>query len=469
MAADGSGGDDEPMSGIAVPPSAVGGSHWGPGRVLGAAIGSLVALIGIVIALTGLALAIAHLGFRDSDGYINSSTRHYDTPTYALTTGAVQLGDLHGGVGDWAVENLDGRVHIRAELRGGAPVFVGIAHTADVARYLRGVAHAKLHDFNHPRPSLETIGGSLAPRAPTSRFFWVASATGSGAQTVTWKVEKGKWTAVVMRADAAPAVNADVRVGGKLPKLLWIAVGLLALGCLGFAGGAGLIIASGPRSATASGVAAAPVTAVHVVDTAHPVAVRAEIDPGLSRWMWIVKWVLVIPHVFLLAFLWVAFAFTALAGLVALAFTGRYPRSLFDFHVGVMRWTWRVEFYASGAFATDRYPPFSLAPDPSYPADLEIPYTEHPARWLSLVKWFLAIPHWMVLGALISGGWWWSAGRAPGLLPVLVIIAVVWLLFTGRYPRDIFKLIVGIHRWALRTVAYSIGIVDEYPPFRLDR
>ena len=456
------------MSGIAAaPPSSVGGSHWGPGRVLGAAAGSLIALIGTVIALSGLALVIVDLGLRDHDGFINTSTRHFDTPTYALTTGGVQLGDLHGGAGDWAIENLDGRVRIRAALQGGAPVFVGIARKADLDRYLRGVAHARIKDFGHHRAVLRTVPGTSIPRAPSSRFFWVASASGPGAQTVTWKVDTGRWEAVVMRSDAARGVVADIRAGGNVPKLLWLGIGLLALGCLAFAAGAGVIVAVGPRAAAAA--AAPPTAMVEPAPSAHAVAVRAHVDPGLSRWMWLVKWVLVVPHLIVLAFLWVAFAFTAVAGVVALMATGRYPRALHDFHVGVMRWTWRVEFYANGAFATDRYPPFSLDPDPSYPADLEIPYVAHPARWLSAVKWLLAVPHWIVLGALIAGGWWWTDGRAPGLLPVLVIFSVIWLTFTGRYPADLFRLIVGIHRWTLRTIAYAIGMVDEYPPFRLDR
>jgi hypothetical protein len=158
-----------------------------------------------------------------------------------------------------------------------------------------------------------------------------------------------------------------------------------------------------------------------------------------------------------------------LVAMVAIVATGRYPRALFDFNVGVLRWTWRVGFYGAWALGTDRYPPFSLhAAD--YPAELEIAYPERLSRWKALLKpWLLAIPHYAVLAALV---WGWGDGTsfaAPGLLTVLVVIAAVVLLVRGRYPRDVFGLVVGINRWAMRVAVYAGLMRDEYPPFRLDR
>src|SRR5262245_56032396 len=115
-----------------------------------------------------------------------------------------------------------------------------------------------------------------------------------------------------------------------------------------------------------------------------PVTVRGHLDRP-SRWMWLVKWFLAIPHYVVLLFLWLAFLVLTVIAWFAIVITGRYPRGLFDFNVGVLRWTWRVEFYAF-TLATDRYPPFSLRADPTYPADLDVEPAERLSRGLVWVK-----------------------------------------------------------------------------------
>ena len=167
---------------------------------------------------------------------------------------------------------------------------------------------------------------------------------------------------------------------------------------------------------------------------------------------------------------------TFFAGLAVLV-TGRYPRGIFEFNVGVLRWTWRVAYYSYGALGTDRYPPFSLEPDPDYPAELTVEYLERLSRGLVLVKWWLLVlPQYLIVG-LLAGGWsllpWeHSGGFLPllggGLIGLLVLVAGVVVAVGGRYPEPLFGVVIGLNRWVYRVVAYAGLMRDEDPPFRLD-
>lgn len=138
--------------------------------------------------------------------------------------------------------------------------------------------------------------------------------------------------------------------------------------------------------------------------------------------------------------------------LLMLVFREKYPRWWFDFNRELMRFSARVAAYA--ALLTDRYP----STDEQQGVRLELPEPD-PARlnrWLPLVKWFLAIPHLIVLVFLFIGAF------------VAIVIAWFAILFTGRYPDALFDFVVGVGRWNVRVVAYAFALVtDEYPPFRL--
>jgi hypothetical protein len=194
--------------------------------------------------------------------------------------------------------------------------------------------------------------------------------------------------------------------------------------------------------------------------TAYPLQIRGDVDESISPWLFLVKWILIIPHLIVLAVLGVGMVFSWFFALVAIVFTGRYPIALFEFNVGVLRWGWRVGFYSYQSLGTDKYPPFSLQTDPAYPADLSVEYPVSLRKGRTFVQWWvLAIPHYLIVAVFV--------GNNGGLQGLLVLFGAVANLFTGRFPKDLRVLVMGMNHWIYRVAAYALLFTNEYPPFSL--
>jgi hypothetical protein len=421
-------------------------------------------------------LTVAHVVEREDDGYFDITLDRLNSATAAITTSEA---DLHADPGppDWFLDFVDFSVRLQATGIGdqSSEVFIGIGPQADVDGYLADVARDEIRDVDSDKDvRYRTVPGTDSPAPPTEQEFWAASASGSGTQELIWEAEEGEWTATLMNADGSPGILADVTVGIRSGALLGIAIAMILIGMVLLVV-AVVIIVLAARGRAAEAVPAQEVPGIEqaLPVLEEPVRLEAEIDAPLSPWLWLVKWFLAIPHFIVLAFLWIAFVLLTVIAGVSILFTGRYPRGIFDFNVGVMRWSWRVTYYAaSGGLGTDRYPPFTTDPVADYPAHLDVAYPEQLSQGLVLVKWWLlAIPHYLVVGIITGSSYeWWAPGPwAGGLLGILVLIAAVTLLFTGRYPRPLFDFIIGLNRWIFRVIAYASLMTDRYPPFRLDQ
>jgi ABC-type uncharacterized transport system YnjBCD permease subunit len=194
------------------------------------------------------------------------------------------------------------------------------------------------------------------------------------------------------------------------------------------------------------------------MSTTYPLQLEFQADRHITRWRPLVQWLLAIPHLMVAYALRTLRQVLTLISLFTVLFTERIPRPLFDVIVMTYRYEWRAMSYAF--FLHEDYPPFDFAlsneddgVDPH--TSLRLSYPEHLGRWQPLYKWFLAIPHYLVLVGLAIAA---CLGVIAGFFAVLV---------TGEYPQRIRDFLVSAYRYALRVEAYVGFLTDRYPPFNL--
>jgi hypothetical protein len=458
----------------APPPVAPGRPPSRVGAVLLVVIGSVLALMTLGLLAGGGFLMWADRTQRDASGYLTSGTGSLASPSYAIATSSL---DLNFSGRFWPVDqNALGKVRITVSGASPTGVFIGIAPRADALSYLNGVAYDGLSDlhFLPYRVTYTPHGGGAPASPPGSETFWQAQASGVGTRTLTWTVAQGQWIVVIMNADGSRAVAADVSVGATAPFLFALALGLLISGGIALVLAVvllslGIVMLNRRQGGAPSpaGVPLPPPVPAQAAQLSYPLRFEGRLDEPVSRWLWLVKWILLIPHYIVLWFLFIAMFVLTVIAFFAILFTGRYPRAIFDFNVGVLRWAWRVGFYGYSALGTDHYPPFSFAVDADYPASLDVPYPEHLSRGLVLIKWWLlAIPQYIIVAVLAGGVG--IAVHVWGLIAILALFAAFALLFTNRYPRSIFDFVMGLNRWVFRVLVYVLLMRDEYPPFRFD-
>jgi hypothetical protein len=221
--------------------------RFGTGRVLLLVFGSITLLVALAVLAAGGA-AVWALTQRDGAGYFTSGAHRLSTGSYALATDNLDVGADAPG---WIFH--DHFATVRIEASGSRPVFIGIARTSAVDRYLAGVRHDQLVNLDLDPFSVDyrRQGGSAQPAPPAGERFWRVQASGPGRQTISWPLEKGNWSAVAMNADGTRGVSVEARFGARVPYLRWAAIGLLAGGGLVLLLGSGLIYlgARAPRTA----------------------------------------------------------------------------------------------------------------------------------------------------------------------------------------------------------------------------
>lgn len=219
-------------------------------RVIALVVGCVMIIPAIGMLFGGGALAVVYATQRDDDGFFDATVDQLQTPTAAITGEDVRFA-TDAGSPKWLIDAFDLDVRLRASaLDPEQVIFVGIARQADLDRYLADVAHDRVIRIDNGAPVYRQQRGATGPvDSPTEQDFWVAQASGPGAQELTWEATTGRWAAIVMNADGSPGISVSITVGAKSDAILPLASVLLGIGAVLTAAAVALIIygASGAR------------------------------------------------------------------------------------------------------------------------------------------------------------------------------------------------------------------------------
>jgi len=441
------------------------------GRVVLFVFGSVLVLVALALLVGSGVLFWAEGTFKDAEQFYTSGPIQIERAATAIIT---EPADIHLGVAwmvDWS--RLVSMRLTAANTQAKKGVFIGIADAEDIAGYLAGVSRDEITKLNFSRRRGKQVEyrrfpGAVLPSDPASQDFWVASAHGPGAQTLTWTIEQGSFVLVLMNEDTSSGIDTEVRLGAKVPLVRGIAIGLLVGGIVFLFVAVFMIVMSVRKPSHSQ---EPPHDGSNSLSVDYPATLSIRYTTRkLNRLTTFFRLIVAIPILIVVSLLagtgfvwrggpwkfeglWFA-AFVVLPTILLIVFRQKYPRWWFDWNLALAKFVTRVAAYL--ALLTDIYP----STDEDQVVDLRIPYPNAKtelSRWMPLVKWFVAIPHYILL---------WFLDVA---MVVAVVIAWFAILFSGRYPKNLFDFVVGVFRWHLRVAAYVILLTtDEYPPFTLE-
>ncbi|MCC6755613.1 MAG: DUF4389 domain-containing protein [Solirubrobacterales bacterium] len=186
----------------------------------------------------------------------------------------------------------------------------------------------------------------------------------------------------------------------------------------------------------------------------YPVGVDAQLLPEYSRFMPLIKWLILLPHYVVLFFLAIGAMFVSFIAFFATLFTAKYPEGMWNYMVGFQRWALRVMAY--NFLITDKYPPFTLEETADDTIQLQAEHPERVARWRPFFAWLIVIPYAIVASLVFL------------VSQICSIFAFFTILFTKRIPDGLFNVIRNGFTWNIRASFYGYWMSTEYPPFEWD-